>query len=80
MVTTFSNKNHAVVSMLQSLIGSALAHLVKYSIVIMIYLAPNRLVGGLIDPTKSMTHFSNSCNVTCGTKGISSLLEGFPSL
>jgi hypothetical protein len=38
------------------------------------------LPGGVIGPTKLMAHFSNTCNVNCGAKGLSCLLEGFPTL
>jgi hypothetical protein len=66
--------------MLNYLIGVASAHLVKYSVIVMIYLAPDVFAGGLIGKTKSIAHFSNTCKVTCGSRGISSLLLGFPTL
>jgi hypothetical protein len=75
-----SNMNHAVVFSLQSLTTLASAYLVKYYVTIMMYLAPVCLPGGFIGPTKSMDHLSNACRVSCGAKGISSLLDGFPTL
>jgi len=68
------------VTMLQSLTVLASAHLVKYSIAVIMYLAPDLLAVGLIGPTKSIAHSSNTCRLTCGTSGISSLLEGFSIL
>jgi hypothetical protein len=65
--------------MLQFLIGSALSHLVNYFITMMMYLDPNLFTGGLIGPTKSISHLSNDFIITCGTIEISSLLEGFPT-
>jgi hypothetical protein len=56
------------------------SHLVKYFFVVMIYLVPNLLVGGLIGNTKYTGHFSNSLRVTLGLIGISSLMDGFPTL
>jgi hypothetical protein len=75
-----SNINHASVVALHSFTSLDFAHLVKYSVAVMMYLAPVRFPGGLIGPTKSMSHFSNACKVIYGAKGISSLLEGFPTL
>jgi hypothetical protein len=63
-----------------SVTGVASAHLVKYFVAMIMYLAPDLLVDGLIGPTKSIAHLSNACNVTCGCKGISSLLDEFPTL
>jgi len=80
LVITFSNKKCATVSVLQSFTGVASTHLVRYSIMVMMYLAPVLLDGGLMGPTKSIAHLSNACNVTCGHSGISSLLLGFPTL
>ena len=48
-----------------------------WCVTVMIYLAPVHFPGGLMGPTKSMAHLSNSCSVTCGFKGISSLRDGF---
>jgi hypothetical protein len=67
--------NHAVVVALQFFTSLASAHLVKYVVIVIMYLAPVRLPGGLIGPTKSMAHFSNTCNVNYSAKGISSLLD-----
>jgi hypothetical protein len=77
---TCSNKKCAVVSVLHSFTGADSAHLVRYFIAVMMYLAPVLLVGGLLGPTKSIAHLSNSSNVTCGRSGISSLLLGLPTL
>jgi hypothetical protein len=75
-----SNIKCAVVVALQSLTALALAHLVKYYVTIIMYLAPVCFHGGFIGPTKSMAHFSNDCRVICGANGISSLRDGFPIL
>jgi hypothetical protein len=80
LVITYSNKKCAVVSVLQSFNGAASTHLVRYSVAVIMYLAPVLLVGGLMGPTKSIAHLSNSCNVTCGRSGISSLRLGLPTL
>jgi hypothetical protein len=56
-VITCSNKKGVVVFVLQSLTGVASSHLVKYSVALMIYLSPDIFVGGLIGPTKSISHF-----------------------
>jgi hypothetical protein len=80
LVITYSNKKCEVVSMLQSFTGVDFAHLVRYLVVMIMYLTPVLLAGGLIGPTKSFSHFSNSCNVTFGHSGISSLLLGLPTL
>jgi hypothetical protein len=53
----------AVVS-LQSLNALASAHLVKYSVAVMMYLALVCFPGGLIGPTKSIVHFSKACKVS----------------
>jgi hypothetical protein len=70
-VITCSNKNCVVVSALQYFTGDAYAHLVKYYVTVIIYLALDLFVGGLIGPTKSISHLSNTCKVTCGLRGIS---------
>jgi hypothetical protein len=80
LVMISSNINHVVVVALQSLIAFSSAHLVKYYVAVMLYLAPVHFLGGFIGPTKSIAHFSNAYKVSCGAKGISSLLEGFPTL
>jgi hypothetical protein len=79
-VTTFSNKNCVAVSTVQFVTYFASAHLVKYYVVVIMYLSPDLLVDGLIGPRNSMAHLSNAWNITCGCKGISSLLDGFPTL
>jgi hypothetical protein len=55
---------YVAISTLQSFTVAASTHLVKYYVVIMIYLAHDILVGGLIGPTKSISHFSNTLTVT----------------
>jgi hypothetical protein len=72
--------NYAIVASLQSLTSLASAHLVKYYVTVIMYLALVSLPGGLIGPTKSIAHLLNTCNVNCGAKGISSRLEGFHTL
>jgi len=54
--------------------------MVKYFVAMIMHLAPGLLADGLIGPTNSIVHLSNACNVTYGCKGISSLLDGFPTL
>jgi hypothetical protein len=71
-VITFSNKKCGVVYALKSFTGVASTHVVKYFIAIIIYLAPDLFASGLIGPTKSISHFSNTYKVTCGLRGISS--------
>jgi hypothetical protein len=75
-----SNMKRVDVVALQSLTALSSAHLVKYSVAVIMYLAHVHFPGGLIGPTKSMAHFSNSCRVSCGAKDISSLLNSFPTL
>jgi hypothetical protein len=75
-----SNMKRTTVVSLQSLTSLALAHLVKYPVAVIMCLAPVHFPGGFIGPTKSMDHFSNACRVSCGANGISSLLDGFPTL
>jgi hypothetical protein len=79
---TYSNKKCVVVSTLQSFTGATFSHLVKYSIrvMIMIYLAHELFVGGLIGPTNSISHLLNTCKVTFGLRGILSLLLGLVTL
>jgi hypothetical protein len=79
-VTTFLNRNLAAVSTVQSMIGVSSTHLVKNYVAVIMYLAPDLLIDGLIGPTNSISHLSNACNVTCRCEGISSLLDGFPTL
>jgi hypothetical protein len=75
-----SNMNSTIVVALQSLTALASAHLVKYFVAVIIYLALMHLPGGLIGPTKSMAHFSNAYKFILGAKGIASLLEDFHTL
>ena len=58
----------------QCLTALAFAHLVRYSVPVMIYLAPVHFPSGLIVPTKSIAHLSNA------RSGVSSRREGFPTL
>jgi hypothetical protein len=76
----FLNKKCAIVSVLQSITGVTCTQQVRYSVDVIMYLSLDRLAGGLINPMNSMDHLSKTCNVTCGFNGISSLLEGFPTL
>ena len=76
----FSKIKCAAMAASQFLTGFASAHLVRYSVAVIIYLAPVLFSGGLIGPTKSIAHLSNACSVIYGRNGISSLLEGFPTL
>jgi hypothetical protein len=79
-VITYSNRKCVVVSALQSFIGASFAHLVRYFVVVIMYLAPVIFIGGLISPTKSISHLSNAYNIICGHNGILSLLLGLPTL
>jgi hypothetical protein len=80
LVIMSSNINHAAIVALKSLTNLTSAHLVKYSVTVIMYLALVRFPGGFMGPTKSMDHFSNACRVICGASGISSLWDGFPTL
>jgi hypothetical protein len=80
LVITYSNKKCVIASSLQYVIGVSFAHFVGYYVTVMIYLSLDLFVGGLIVPTKSISHLSNTCNITCGLRGISSLLLGLPTL
>jgi hypothetical protein len=51
-----SNMNHAAVVALQYLISLSLAPLVKYSIGVIMYLAPMRFPGGFIGPMNLVAH------------------------
>jgi hypothetical protein len=75
-----SNMKRAAVVALQSLTALASALLVKYFVVVIMHLYSVHFPGGFIGPTKSMDHLSNACRVSCGANGISSLLDGFPTL
>jgi hypothetical protein len=55
-----SNIDHAVVFALQSLTSLASAHIVKYSVIVMMYLSLVHFLGGLIGPMKSIAHLSNA--------------------
>jgi hypothetical protein len=60
LVITCSNIKCVVVSALQSFTGVASTHIFRYSIVVIIYLTPIILAGGLMGPTNSITHLSNA--------------------
>jgi hypothetical protein len=80
LVMMSSNMKHATIVSLQSLTSLALAHLVKYFVTVIMYLAPLHFPGGFIGHTKSIAHLSNACRVIYGSNGISYLLDGFPML
>jgi hypothetical protein len=80
VITTCSDKKCVVVSLIHPFTGASSDHLVKYFVAVMIYLSPDLFVGGLIGPTKSISHFSNTCKFTFCLRGISSLLLGLPTL
>jgi hypothetical protein len=60
MVMISSNMNCVVLAALQPLNYLAFAHLVKYSVAVVMCQAPVHFPGGLIGPTKSIDHFSNA--------------------
>ena len=72
--------NCVAVATPQFLTALSSAHLVRYSVPVIMYLTPVHFPGGLIEPTKSIAHFSNVRSVTCGRNGISSRRESFPTL
>ena len=72
--------NCAAVAASQFLTALASAHLVRYYVPMMMYLAPDHFLGGLIGPKKSISHLSNARSVIYGRSSISSLCEGFPTL
>jgi hypothetical protein len=80
ILTTFSNRNHVAVFVIQSVTSVASAHLVKYYVTVIIYLGYDLLASGLIGPMKSISHLSRSCRGTYVCKGILSLMDGFPTL
>jgi hypothetical protein len=59
MVITCSNNKCATISALHPLIGTTYARLVKYLVIVMIYLTPDIFIfdGVLIGPTKSIPIF-----------------------
>jgi hypothetical protein len=63
-VITYSNKKCVVVSTLQSFTSASSAHLVKYFFEAIIYLSPEIFDGGLIGPTKSISHFPKTYKFT----------------
>jgi hypothetical protein len=79
-VMTYSNKKCIVVSALQSFTGVASTHLVRYYVMVIMYLDPVLFAGGLIGPKNYISHLSNAFNFTCGHNGISSLMLSLPTL
>lgn len=79
-VSTLSNKKCMEVTALQSFNGVAYAHWVKHFVMVIMYHASSRHIGGLIGLIKSMVHLSNSSNDNMGERGISSRYEDFPTL
>ena len=75
LLTIFSKRKCIAIYALQSLIGSASVHRVRYSIIVIIYLALDLFFCALIGLMKFTAHLSNACNVTYGNKVISSLLD-----
>ena len=63
-VTTLSNINYTAISVVQFVTSVVYAHLVKYSIAVIMYLSRDPLVDGLIGFTRSIAHLSNDFNVT----------------
>jgi hypothetical protein len=53
-VMNYSNKKCIVVSTLQSLTGATSTHLVRYYVMVIMYLAPVLFAGGLIGPKNSI--------------------------
>jgi len=80
LVNTYSKRNFVVIEHVQSFIGYASTHLVKYLVVVMMYCTLVFFLGGWIGPTKSIAHFSNGFNVTCGINDNSSLHDVLPVL
>ena len=72
--------NCAAVTASQFITALASAQLVRYSIPVMMYLAPVCFPSGLIGPTKSIAHLSHAHSIICGRGGISSLCEDFHTL
>ncbi len=62
LVMMSSNMNFTKIPIVQSLTARASIHLVKYSMVVMMYLAPVHFPSGFTGPKKSMAHFSKACN------------------
>jgi hypothetical protein len=57
MVITCSNRKCVFVYALQSLTGVASSPLVKYYVIVIIYIAHDIFVGGFIGTTKYNSHF-----------------------
>ena len=72
--------NYVAIEASQFLTTFTSAHLVRYSVPVMMYLTPVHFLGGLIGPTKSIAHLSNARSIICGRSDISSLREGVPTL
>jgi hypothetical protein len=80
IVIYFSNKKHVVFSTLQSFMHATSSHIVKYYVAVIIFVYPYLFPGGLIGPTKSISHSLNTYKVTCGLRGISSYTLRLPPL
>ena len=78
LVIMFSYMNLAATSLEQVSTGSPSAHLVTYSIVVMIYLAPVLFIGTGNGPIKLIAHISNVRLGFTDIKGISVLGSGRP--
>ena len=78
LVIIFSYMNLAATSLKKVSTGSASAHLVTYSIVVMIYLAPVLFASTGNGPMKSMDQISNVKLGFIDIKGISVLGRGRP--
>lgn len=59
----FLKKNLTAMSVVQSLTGVAFAHIVRYSIAIIMYLMRDCLASGVMGPMKSIALFSKICTV-----------------
>jgi len=71
--------NLASVCVQQSYVGASSTHMVRQSTMLMIYLALEWWVGGLIGPTNLITQFSKGCITLTSFKGNSSLQKGLPT-
>jgi hypothetical protein len=77
LVITFSKMNCDSISIVQYLIGATSTHLVRYSVGVMMEHARVQRIGGLMDPTKYISHLLNDVSTVTGNKGSSSLRQGF---
>lgn len=70
--------NLVLVAVVQFLVCTTSAQRVRKFVAVMIYLSPLLHIVGVMGPTKSMANFSNASCDNIVTKGISSLMLGFP--